>query len=761
MRRIAFPFLIVFLVVLLGVTSSQGAAVSPGLQSLLKSKPASEEVAVIINFVDKADLSLIHEPSRHLKRVKVVSALKEKADLTQGRVRALLKNRGAKRVVPLWIKNAIAAAVSHDVIGELESLPEVESIEVDGLIQAPITRYETRALPEWNLKAINAPELWSLGYAGAGVVVANLDTGVDIHHPDLRDRWRGGQNSWFNPFSDPDNALYCSKPYRCTSCERSSNTPCDTDGHGTSTMGVMVGGGAGGTSIGVAPDAKWIAVKIYNDAGDTWNSIIHQGFQWMLNPDGNGATKDAPQVVNASWGFDSSEGCLLVFQPDIEALKAAGIAVVFAAGNDGPGSNTSDSPGNNPSAFAAGAVNRSLTIADFSSRGPSACGGGIFPDVVAPGVSVVTSDLTYGGVIPDSYVSVSGTSFSTPHTAGAMALLMGAFPGLGVSELEWALEESARDLGKVGPDNTYGYGLVDILAAYELILSTQVSISVSPSSYNFGTVGSGTSSPIKTFTVTNEGWKAVTLNDVSMTGPNAADFEIHDDTCSGQSIGSQGRCFVQVHFSPTSGGRKSGELSFTATDPQVDPVHVTLSGTAMSALTVMKTGTGTGRVAGGPAAIDCGTDCSSFLNVGRAVALRATPSPDSSFGGWSGCDKTQGSKCTLNMDGDEAVTATFIGPSLTLTSPIGGEEWKIGTQTRITWNYTGRPGSYVRIELLKGEEVYATIARSASIGSKGFRILKWRIPKNLPEGSDYKVRITSTRDSTSTDTSGNPFTIYR
>ena len=114
-------------------------------------------------------------------------------------------------------------------------------------------------------------------------------------------------------------------------------------------------------------------------------------------------------MVNASWGLDSSAGsCNISFKPDIDALKAAGIAIVFAASNSGPGASTSESPANNLVSFSAGATDISNNIASFSSHGPSACDNRIYPDVVAPGVAVKTADLTSGGLFPNSYAIGSG-----------------------------------------------------------------------------------------------------------------------------------------------------------------------------------------------------------------------------------------------------------------------------------------------------------------------------------------------------------------
>jgi bacillopeptidase F len=225
----------------------------------------------------------------------------------------------------------------------------------------------------------------------------------------------------------------------------------------------------------MAPGVQWIAVKMFNDAGEAPISAIHQSFQWLLDPDGDPYTDDAPDVVNNSWGFRTLLYiCYLEFQPDIQALQTSGIAVVFSAGNEGiyGPAPTSISPANNPESFAVGAVSNTLYIAGFSSRGPSACvlENDFFPEVVAPGVSVKTADLTFNGVFPISTQHLSGTSFAAPHVAGALALLLSAFPELRVSELEAALMDTAVDLGDIGPDNDYGYGLIDVMAAYRSLV---------------------------------------------------------------------------------------------------------------------------------------------------------------------------------------------------------------------------------------------------------------------------------------------------
>lgn len=429
------------------------AVIDPVLAKIMSSQSPNQSVSVIVILNNQVDVRSLGGRDRAERQRNVINALHAKADATQVDLRALLKTRQSEGQVetftPLWIINAVAVRANRSVIEELSRLPEVRSIVPDAIIQAPAppsTNATTTITPEANISRINAPAVWNLGFQGQGVVIANMDTGVDYTHPDLSAQWRGGSDSWFDPYGQ-------------------HSVPTDVNGHGTWTMGVMIGRDAGGTSIGVAPDAKWIAVKIFDDRGAATSSAIHQGYQWLLDPDNNPLTSDAPNIVNNSWDFNSW-GCHLDFEPDLQSLVAAGITPVFSAGNYGPNSSTSASPANNPDAFSVGATDNTDVIASFSSRGPNACNTNVtFPAVVAPGVNVKTTDL-YG-----LYTSVSGTSFSAPHVSGALALLLSAFPNLTVSQQEIALTSTAFDLGSVGLDNTYGAGRIDVLAAYNAVLN--------------------------------------------------------------------------------------------------------------------------------------------------------------------------------------------------------------------------------------------------------------------------------------------------
>lgn len=417
------------------------------LQVTLDAGSPGDTIPVIAICREQADLHALRRLHRKHRRRAMVRRLRETAGKSQRHLRKLLRRHGVRDVIELWAINGLSFQASSAVIRTLARQHGIATITLDATLDAPGLSFEEASPSAWHLDAIRAPELWALGLRGQGVVVASLDSGVDALHPDLGPRWRGGANSWFDPHGE-------------------HLIPFDGLGHGTQTMGLMVGGDAGGTAIGVAPEAQWIAAKIFDDEGSATLSDIHRAFQWVLDPDGDPATDDAPDVVNCSWNLAGTTNlCVPEFTPDIEVLKAAGVAVTFSASNYGPAPFSSVSPANG-SGFAIGAVDQSLAVAEFSSRGPSACGGGLYPQLVAPGVQVRTTDLTFGGQVPDSYVSVAGTSFAAPQTAGTMALLREAYPDATVADLEAALAGSALDLGLGGPDDTFGYGLVDVMEAY-------------------------------------------------------------------------------------------------------------------------------------------------------------------------------------------------------------------------------------------------------------------------------------------------------
>ena len=454
---------IIFIIFMLNHSPSIAGELSPGLSKALNGLTPSTMFPVIVRMSAKANLEMVtKEISRRNKTLRskqVIHSLRYTAIKGQASIINFIKREQTLGYVeaytPFWIFNGLSLRATPEVIRKIASRDDVDILTEDFPIPPPVlwpsTLSQSDSLYTWNIEKIKAPEVWDMGYNGSGVVVGILDTGVDVTHPDLESKYRGGDNSWFDPHGE-------------------HSVPVDAagTGHGTLITGIIVGGNAHDKHIGVAPGAKWIAARIWNDAGeDAQSSDMHTIFQWFMDPDGDPETDDAPAVVNNSWGFKLLETfpwCLLDFQDDIKAWRMAGIIPVFSAGNSGPWPLSGESPANNPGTIAVGATSPFDTIASFSSRGPGNCDLGIFPDISAPGVAILSS-------APDgAYRAVSGTSASAPHVAGTIALMLDANPDLDTEEIESTLKVTATPLGFPHPNFTCGWGLLDALEAVTAVI---------------------------------------------------------------------------------------------------------------------------------------------------------------------------------------------------------------------------------------------------------------------------------------------------
>ncbi|HHM21825.1 MAG TPA: T9SS type A sorting domain-containing protein, partial [Bacteroidetes bacterium] len=321
---------------------------------------------------------------------------------------------------------------------------------------------------EPGLEAINAPALWAMGYTGYGQLALPSDTGIDPSHPALAHQYRGHyvaqQQTWYevNGAGNPTGNF----------------TPVWCGDHGTHVTGTILGlDRMRNDTIGVAFNAQWIGAMTLCGIGTADNI---GAFEWALNPDGDSTTTDdMPAVINNSWWDPSLGGndCFSVYRSIMEALETAGIAVVFSAGNNGPDMGTITPPKNininEVNIFSVASLNANssfLTIANSSSRGPSQCMSAdssllIKPEVAAPGVSVRSA-------VPGAdYDFKSGTSMAAPHVSGALLLLKEAFPDLPGKDLKLALYHSCTDLGTPGEDNTYGMGIINVLEAFNYLVS--------------------------------------------------------------------------------------------------------------------------------------------------------------------------------------------------------------------------------------------------------------------------------------------------
>ena len=314
---------------------------------LLRELLAGEDNSFVRGIVvmrEQADVDRLALCGSRSQRIStLVAHLQQTANRSQGEVRQrLLAAQGHQLASfrPLWIVNGIAIQAQAGLYWELAARPDVRIILKDHVhhvpetdwTDTPATEAQTQTDPlQWNIARVKADAAWNaLQTTGEGTVVANLDTGVEWEHPLLKTRYRGYTGK---PFVDHTDHWYCAT-------DEGYIYPGDGHGHGTHTMGTIVGQ----DGYGVAPNAQWIAVKIFSNQGLAYDSWIHAGLEWVLAP--NGDPSLAPHVVNNSWGNPNST--YSAFRPDIQALRAAGILPVFSIGNYGPSAESTASPGSFP-----------------------------------------------------------------------------------------------------------------------------------------------------------------------------------------------------------------------------------------------------------------------------------------------------------------------------------------------------------------------------------------------------------------------------
>ena len=459
---------------------------------LLDSLSEGEEGEFIVFLGEQADV--YRETSMVDKRTNgqyVFRQLRATARRTQAPLLELIRETGAEHRA-YWIANMIWVQGGRDHVQMLASRPEVRAVYANQYrdIDLPDVVAESSLLDpqgvEWNIAHIGAPDVWALGVTGHGVVIGGQDTGYAWEHPALIGKYRGWDGQTANHDYNWHDAVHSAGG----ACGADSAEPCDDHGHGTHTMGTMLGDDGAGNQIGVAPGATWIGCRNM-DRGVGSLATYSECFEWFVAPaDGNGENPDpdmAPHVVNNSWACPPQEGCgegeIVVMQTVVENVRAAGIVVVSSAGNSGfLGCSTVQYP---PAIYDAtltvgATANMSDAIASFSSRGPVIVDGSnrLKPDVVAPGAGIRSATLG------DGYTLSQGTSMASPHVAGLVALLISADPSLAgdVDTIETVITRSAVPLtttqncgaisGETIPNNTFGHGRVDALSAYKQLESS-------------------------------------------------------------------------------------------------------------------------------------------------------------------------------------------------------------------------------------------------------------------------------------------------
>jgi subtilisin family serine protease len=454
----------------------------------------------IIYMAQKADLSGADAlGTKEEKGRFVYDQLKAVAAETQPAVIARLRDKAAE-YKPYWISNAIWVRGDLAAVEAAASMPEVAAIQPigQGALQRPAVESVSTEAPqaaEPGLTRVRADAVWTMGYRGHGVVVAGADTGVRFTHNALRTQYRGWGGSAAT--STHDYNWHDSIHLPNTACPGDSPQPCDDDavlggGHGTHTVGSMIGNDGAGNQIGMAPSAQWIACRNMNNGVGAIPTYL-ECMQWFLAPTKINSTMPdptkSPDVINNSWGC--VEGCPPEPNPlrdTLQASRAAGIVYVVSAGNDGPSCATIQHPlARYPESFTVGSTTHTTdVISGFSSRGPTAVdpqnpGSPLYrkPNITAPGSTIRSalraSDSTYG--------NLSGTSMAGPHVAGLVALVISANPALrgNVTRIEQIIQDSAArkttteacgmDSNTQVPNNTYGWGRIDALNAVQLALA--------------------------------------------------------------------------------------------------------------------------------------------------------------------------------------------------------------------------------------------------------------------------------------------------
>lgn len=463
--------------------------IDPVLQRKIELTRPHARVPIVIVLREQLDVAALDarltrsNATRAQRHQIVIEAAQEVAQRTQGALlayaRSMEKGAHTSDIQSVWIMNAVVARATPEAIVQLAVFPGVANVE-DGnpdsleLIH-PVDVQPAAVTPlmatEPGLLDIRADFLWNLGYTGTGRIVCNIDTGVEGTHPAYASRWRGRRAGV------PATSAWHSPTLRAP-------TPADRNGHGTHTMGTMCGDD-GTNRVGVAPTAEWIASDaIFGSALAQIRIDAIMAFQWCADPDGDPRTvDDVPDVSCNSWGYSPfSHGvaaCDQAFWQPMDVSEAAGVVVVFAAGNEGSRGATSlrtpaDRQTTAMNCFSVGALQPGSTqIASFSSRGPSGCvGNPIKPEVCAQGQSVRSSHRN------GTYSILSGTSMACPHVAGAAALLREVDPNLSSDQVKRLLFDSAVDLGTAGEDNTFGNGRINLEAAYNLLRAQQGAVSV-------------------------------------------------------------------------------------------------------------------------------------------------------------------------------------------------------------------------------------------------------------------------------------------
>ena len=471
-----------------GSVARPGATINKIAPEVLADTSDGKSASVIILLADQANVSAAYGMrDQDARGWFVYNTLSEHAARTQIGLRNFLDSRGVT-YQSFWVVNMLVATADRALVETLAARPDVARvdsnrptrwIEDPSIANLGVTP-SAPAVVEWGVQNVNAPQVWTMGFTGQGIVVGNQDTGMRWTHNALKPHYRGWDGVNANHNYNWHDSIHSGGGV----CGPNNLAPCDDSGHGTHTTGTTVGDDGAGNQVGVAPGAKWIGCRNM-DQGNGTPATYSECFQFFMAPtDLNGQNPNPalrPHVMNNSWTCPVSEGCTTgdELRVILENTQATGIFVEASAGNAGPGcSSVNDPPAIYEATFSTGAIDINNTIAGFSSRGPVTRDGSnrLKPNISAPGVNNRSSYFSSD----TSYANLSGTSMAGPHVVGSVALLWSARPQLvrDIATTKMVLQNTANPNVIVNPvqtcggipstqipNNSFGYGRVDALAA--------------------------------------------------------------------------------------------------------------------------------------------------------------------------------------------------------------------------------------------------------------------------------------------------------
>lgn len=321
---------------------------------------------------------------------------------------------------------------------QLARLPEIESVEKNYLLPVAAIPSDPQFPNQWHLSQVGAEGAWDLTHGDANLIIAIVDTGVDVNHPDLKGRLIPG----FNFVTGNSDANDC--------C-----------GHGTGVAGVAAAIGNNGIGVtGITWSGKILPVRVAELVGNearARSSDIAKGIIW--------ATDQGASVINLSFsGVLHSK----MIQNACQYAVRNGASVVAAMGNSGARENVPDSPW----IISVSATATDDNLASFSTFGSAV-------DLAAPGVQLLTT-ARFG-----AYQAFSGTSFASPLACGVIALMKSIRPDATPLEIEEILRDTADDAGPAGPDESFGYGIVNASAAVQSAQSASLPDDITPPTVRF------------------------------------------------------------------------------------------------------------------------------------------------------------------------------------------------------------------------------------------------------------------------------------